>query len=119
MGDVERAAERLHQLLLPVHDHVEREVGARRGRDRPHVVVHRVAVEHAPACLGVADARRVVQRQHRLEPREARGDHLRATRETGEEVWLDEPRRDPDVGLEPLAVEPDGHVGAETADPHE
>ena len=66
---------------------------------------------------GCADPRRVVQRQHRLEPGQARRDQLRAAAEAGEEVRLDEAGRDPDVGLDPAPVQPDRHAGAERARP--
>ena len=117
MHGEELAAEGARDPLLAVEHDVEREVRAGGRGDRAHVVVHGVALRDAPARVGVADARGVVQRQRRLEAREARGDELRTAGEAGEEVRLDEAGGDADIGGDPLAVEPHRHVGAVAAHP--
>ena len=105
--------------MLCVDDDVQGEARAGARRDRPDVVVHRVAVDDAPACVRIADAPGVVEREHSLERGQAGGDHLRSTREPGEEVRFDEPRRDADVGVDPFSVQPHGDIGAEAAEPYE
>ena len=110
-------AERGDDGMAAVDDHVERERDIGRRCDRADVVVHRVPLRDAPTRVGVPDARRVVQRQCRLETREAGCDHLRTTREAGEEVRLDETCRDPHVGGEPLGVQPHRDVRPESSDP--
>ena len=67
-------------------------------------------------AFGWRDPPRVVQDEHRLEAREAGRDHLRAAAEAGEEVRLDEPGRDPDVGVHPGPVQRHRHAGRRRAD---
>ena len=104
------AAERAGDPLPVVDEDVEREVDAGRRGDRADRVVDRVALGHAPGRARVADPPGVVELEDRVETRQARGHHLRSAAEAREEVRLDEPGRDPDVGLDPLAGEADGHV---------
>ena len=104
------AAERPRDPLLVVEEDVEREVDPGRRGDRPDGVVDGVALDDAPGRARVADPAGVVQLERRLEPGEARRDHLRAAAEAGEEVRLDEAGRDPEVRLDPLAVQGDGDV---------
>ena len=113
------AAEGVRDALLTVQHDVEREVRARRGGDRAHVVVHRIAVRDPPARIRMADAGGVVERQRRLEAGEARRDELGAAGEAREEVRLDEAGRDADVGPRPFAVQPHRHIGAEAAHPRQ
>jgi hypothetical protein len=65
----------------------------------------------------VSDTGRVVQREHRVEPSEAGRDHLWPTGEPGEEVRLDKPGGDPDIGRAPLPVQPHRHVVAQAPTP--
>ena len=106
------AAERRDDALLAVEHDVEREVDAGRRGDRADVVVHRVAVGDAPGGARVADARGVVQHEHRLQPGEPGRGQLRAAGEPGEEVRLDEAGGDADVGVDPVPVEPHRHLVA-------
>ena len=68
-------------------------------------------------ALRVADPGRVVQRQHGVQPGQPGRDELRPAAEAGEEVRLDEAGRDPHVGLDPVAVEPDRDAVAVLAEP--
>ena len=85
------AAEGLRDALLAVEHDVEREIRAGRRGDRAHVVVHRIAVRHAPARVGVPDARGVVERQRRLEAGEPRRDELRPAREPAKKCGSTKP----------------------------
>ena len=67
----------------------------------------------------MSDALRIVQRHHRLEPGQARRHHLGSAAEAGEEVRLDESGRDADVGVQPLAIQVDGHAGRRRSDDSE
>ncbi len=93
-----------------VEEHVDGEVDAGRGGDRADGVVDRVPLDDAPGRLRVADPPGVVERERRLEPGQARRDHLRTAAEPGEEVRLHEAGRDPQVRLDPLPGEEDRHV---------
>ena len=73
--------------------------------DAAHGVVYGVALRHAPGRLRMADAGRGMQLQHRGQMCQARRDHLRAAREAGEEVGLDETRRQPYVVLQKVPLE--------------
>ena len=92
-------------------------------RDHPgdlaHVVVDRVALGDAPGGARVADVPRVVERHDRFEARQPGCDHLRPAAEPGEEVRLDEARRDADVRVEPSPIEIDLHARGRRADARE
>ena len=105
MLDEQVAGEHRGDLLLAIQRHVHREIDADHAGDLADVVVDRIALGDAPGRVRVADALGVVQHQHRLETREPGGHHLRAAAEAGEEVRLDEPGRDPDVGVHPRAIQ--------------
>ena len=68
--------------------------------------MNRVALGDPPARVRMPDHLSVVQPHDRLEPRQSGCDHLGAAAEPGKEVRLDEPGRDPHVGLYPRAVQP-------------
>jgi hypothetical protein len=51
-----------------------------------------------------------VQHHHGVDPGQAGGHHLRPTAEAGEEVRLDEPGGDPQVGLDPQGVQRQRHA---------
>ena len=63
-----------------------------------------------PRRPGVGDAARAVGLEDRLERGQARARPLRTAAEPGEEVGLDEPREDADVGLDVAAVDLHGHA---------
>src|SRR5580658_6213006 len=77
-----------HNLVASAQYDVAGEVDPGGPRDRPDVVVHRVALEHSPGGGGAADPFRVVEDQGRLHGRETRGYKLRAARKTSEEMGL-------------------------------
>jgi hypothetical protein len=60
-----------------------------------------------------------VQGEYGVQPGETRCDKLRTAAEPGEEMWLDEAGRDPDVGLDPVPVQPHGHTVAVRAAPNQ
>ena len=66
-------------------------------------------------AFGIADAPRVVEHERRLEASQPGRVQLRPAAETCEEVRLDESSGDPDVGIDPFAVEPDRDVEHLTA----
>ena len=99
------AGERTRDLLGVVEEDVEREVHSGRSGDGTDGVMDGVAVDHAPGRPWVADPARVVKREGRLQTGQARRDHLRAAAEAGEEMRLDETRRDPEVCVDPLSGE--------------
>ena len=107
--------------VVAVERHVQVEAHARQFGDRSHAIVDRIALGNAPRRLRVSDARRRVQLQHRLERRQAGRHHLRAAGKSGEEVRLDETRRDADVLLQKVALDVRGNPRfrnrAETAVP--
>ncbi len=105
------AGERGRDLLLAIERHVDREMHTHHPRDLAHVVVDRVPFGDAPRGERVADVLRVVQRHHRFETGESGRHHLGPAAETGEEVRLDEARRDPHVGIEQLAIQEHLHTG--------
>ena len=57
---IEVAAVRVHDGLVLVEHHVQPERDPGGGRDRAHVVVHRIAFDDAPARVRVPDPGRVV-----------------------------------------------------------
>ena len=73
----------------------------------PNRVVDRVALGDPPYRAGMADHAGVVEPHGGLEARQSRRDHLGAAAEPCEEVRLYETRRDPEVGGQPVPVEPD------------
>ena len=105
------ATEGLDDLMITVHHHVEGEVAAGGGGDRPDVVVHGIALDQAPGGPRIADPCCVVQDQDGLQTSQARSDHLGSAAEAGEEVRLDESGGDLDVGLDPATIEPHRDVG--------
>ena len=108
----EVAREGLDDRVVAVDDHVDGEVGAGRGGDRPDVIVNGVTDRLGPCRTGIADPGRVVEDHDGLEPRQPGSDHLRPSGEAREEVRLDEARRDPEVGVDPFAVKPHRHTSA-------
>jgi hypothetical protein len=88
------AGEDVGDRVPPVQGDVEVEGDPSPTGDRAHPVVHRVAYRHPPGRPGVADTRRRMQLEHGLQRCQARRNHLRSTREPGEEMRLDEPRGD-------------------------
>ena len=110
MGTREVSGEHVDDSLVAIEQHVEHEVDSRRLGDRPNRVVHGVADSDAPGGVRIADAPRIVERERRLEPRKTGSVQLRPAAEAGKEVRLDEPGGDADVRVDPLAVEPHGHV---------
>jgi hypothetical protein len=113
----EVAAERGNDLLAPVQQDVDGEVETGAGGDGPDVVVHRVAVRDTPGRLRVADTDRVVQDEHGLKGSQAGRHELRPAGEAGEEVRFDKAGGEPDIGFDPLPVQPDRDVVAEPPEP--
>ena len=101
------AGEDVGHLLGTVEQYVARKAPGERGRLLRGCCRGPGCRRSAPGRGGVADPPAVVQVHHRLEPRQPRRHHLGAAGEAREEVRLDEPRGDADVGLHPLGVDPD------------
>ena len=83
---------------------VEREIHARQFRYLAYGVVDWVALGDAPPGFGVGYHIGVVQPHDGVESGESGRDHLRAARESGEEVRLDEPGGYLQVGFQPAAI---------------
>ena len=92
-------------LLRAVQRHVHGEVDAGHSRNLAHVVVDRIPFGDAPRRHRMTDAHGVVQREHGLQARQSRRDHLRAAAEAGKEMRLDESGRNAHVGVQPQAIE--------------
>ena len=92
-------------MLLRVDDDVadERQPDLPGGED--HVAVDRVALENSGSGPFVRNKLRAVIRHHRRVACHAGKHALAASRETGEEVRLDEPLRDEQVGLDRQLIE--------------
>jgi hypothetical protein len=102
-------AEGMCDALSAVDEHIDGECDIRRSGDRPHGVVDRVPLEDRECRAGIGDPGGAVELEHRVQPGQPGRDHLRTAAEPREEVRLHEPRRDADVRVDPLPVQPDGY----------
>ena len=79
----------------------------------------RVALTYPPGRPRAADPRRIVQRQHRLQPGQARRHQLGTAGEPGEEVRFHEAGGDAHVRAHPVPVEPHRYPVAVHTAPHQ
>src|SRR5262245_29352354 len=91
--------------LIAVECDIESKIHAGQAGDLAHVVVYGIALSDAPCCVRMSDAFRIVERQHRFESRQSRGDHFRSAAESGEEMRFYESRGDLDIARDPFTVQ--------------
>ena len=96
--------------LVAVEQHVESEVHPHLAGNRPHVVVHRVALGDPEDRFRVTDARFVVEHQNRFQTGEPGRHHLRSPGKAREEMRFHEAGGDPDIGFQEAAVEQHGNA---------
>ena len=97
--------ERGRNFLSAVERDVHGEIDARHRRDLPNVIVNGVSFGDAPRCIGMSDAARVMEVEHRFQSRQTRCDHLGSTAESREEVRFDKTCRDLEVRFQPSPVQ--------------
>ena len=112
VGEEEVAGEHAGDVALVVEGDVEQEAGAHAQGDVPQLLPQGVALANAEGRPGIGEVRGAVVAHHGLHVGHARHDALGTAAEPGEEVRLDEPRHDADVGLDAMPVDPCGDARA-------
>ena len=98
------------ELSVPVDRHIDGEMGRSERHRGAHEVVHGIPLTGDERGVGVGDAPRMVCLEDGLGGGQSRAHGLGPATETGEEVRLDEPGDDAEIGLDIVALQEDGHA---------